>query len=119
MARILVVDDAKIMRILLKRTFEELGHNVVDMASDGFEACSLYQKYKPDFVVMDMEMPHVNGLDALIKIKKLDPESNIVIISSFSHNEYVESAHKFGASGYVLKPITIAKAKEISQIAGF
>ncbi len=119
MARVLIVDDAKVMRLLLKKVFEELGHIVVDTASDGLEACLMYEMHKPDFVVMDMEMPNVNGLDALIKIKKMDMESKIVIISSSSDTEYIKNAFDYGARGYILKPITLSKASEITKAAGF
>ncbi len=73
MARILVVDDAKIIRVMLKKILEDNGHEVVAEAEDGLEAVDFYIKFSPDFVVMDLEMPNVNGLEALKKIKKLMP----------------------------------------------
>ncbi len=116
MAKVWIVDDAKVMRLILSKLFIDLGHDVVAQASDGFEAIHLYDNFKPDMVVMDYEMPHINGLEALIKIKEKYQKANIVMISSCASEENITNAMNAGAKGFIQKPINATKAKTICSL---
>jgi len=118
MANILVVDDAKIMRMNLGKMLTELGHNVIAEAKDGNEAITLYKKHQEeiDIVTMDITMPAKNditdGIEALKVIKKIDPNANIIMLTSHGENKLVMKAIANGAKGYILKPVTKESIKE-------
>jgi two-component system chemotaxis response regulator CheY len=105
MARVMVVDDAKVMRINISRMFEELGHEIVADACDGLEACEKYDEHIPDLVTMDITMPKMGGIEAIDKIYKKHPDAKIIVVSSHSQKDLIIDAISKGASYYVLKPI--------------
>jgi len=117
MAKALIVDDAKIMRISLKKIIEKLGHEVIGEASSGYEAIEQYQKLKPDFVTMDITMPAVegiaDGIEAVKRIMKLNKNAKIIMITSHGEHDKVIKAIQSGASHYILKPIDANKFKEV------
>jgi len=117
MARILVVDDAKMMRINIGNMLKKLGHEVVAEATDGYMAIQMYKKHLPDLVTMDITMPAENGIedgiDAVIAIKKKFSEAKIIMITSHGEQDKVIKAIQSGASNYLLKPIQVEKLEEI------
>lgn len=117
MAKILVVDDAKIMRMNIANMLKELGHSVVAEAKNGFDAIQMYKEYIPDIVTMDITMPSSNGIDdgidAVKAIKKQFPNAKIIMITSHGEQDKVIRAIQSGASNYLLKPIKIDKLEEI------
>ena len=104
MKRVLIVDDAAFMRISLKKILEDNGFDVVGEAKNGLEAVDKYKILKPDIVTMDITMPEMNGLDALIEIKKQDPAAKVVMISALGQETWVKKAVMSGARGFVIKP---------------
>lgn len=85
MAKILIVDDSKIMRINLKKIFEELGHTVVAEAGDGNAALEAYEEHSPDLVTMDITMPGMSGIETVEAMMKRFPSAKIIMTSfSFS-----------------------------------
>ena len=117
MANVLIVDDAKIMRLNLKIMLEKLGHQVISEAQNGFEAIDKYKVTKPDFVTMDVTMPSINGIndgiDAVGEIIKYDKDAKIIMVTSHGEQDKVIKAIQNGASNYVLKPIKQDKLEEI------
>ena len=115
MAKILIVDDVKIMRMTLKKMFVNLGHEVVGEADSGYEAIQQYKKLKPDLVSMDVTMPGVemirDGIEAVRHIVKFDPNAKILMVTSHGEQEKVIRAMQSGASNYLLKPVTMEKLK--------
>jgi len=109
MAKALVVDDSKIMRVNVRRMLEKLGHEVVGEAANGHESISEFEKTNPDFVTMDITMPEVNGvrdgIDAVEEIRKINSKAKIIMVTSHGEQDKVIRAIKNGASGYLLKPI--------------
>lgn len=112
MASVLVVDDSAIMRINIKSILNEAGHTVVAEADSGSQAFIEYQKFKPDLITMDVNMPGITGIEATKKILKSYPEANIIIVSSLEQKNQVVDALEAGAKHYVLKPITPEKLLE-------
>jgi len=117
MARALIVDDAKIIRISLKRVLENLGHKVVGEADSGYAAIEQYKSLKPDFVTMDITMPAVegiaDGIEAVKEIMKIDKNAKIIMTTSHGEHDKVIKAIQSGASHYILKPIDANKFKEV------
>ena len=103
--RILIVDDASFMRTVLKDIVRAngLASQIIE-AADGVEGVRNYQKYKPDLVTMDINMPKADGIQALRAILKLDPGAKVVMVSSVEQKEIVQDAIKLGARDYVVKP---------------
>jgi DNA-binding NarL/FixJ family response regulator len=102
--RILVVDDHMAMRQCLVRTFEEEAEmQVVAEAADGYAAIELTKRLKPDVVVMDIEMPRLDGISATRQIASESPETRIIGLSTHRSSTYVRAMLAAGASAYVLK----------------
>ncbi|WP_084284748.1 response regulator [Clostridium lundense] len=106
MANILVVDDSAIMRINIRSILAEAGHNVVSEAENAIQAFYEYQKFRPDLVTMDINMPGTTGIEATKKILSSHPDAKIIIVSSLEQKNQVVDALEAGAKHYVLKPIT-------------
>ena len=113
MASVLVVDDSLVMRKTLNGIMNTLGYNVVAEANDGKEAVKMYEEHKPDFVTMDINMPNMNGIEAVKEIIAMDSNARIVMVSSLDEKELVVDAIKSGAKFYILKPVTEDKIKEV------
>ena len=117
MAKVLIVDDAKIMRIMLKKTLEKLGHEVIGEADSGYAGIEQYKALKPDFVTMDITMPAVegvaDGIEAVQKIIEFDKNAKIIMVTSHGEQEKVIKAIQSGASHYVLKPVDADKLQGV------
>ena len=102
--KILLADDHAIVRQGLRSLLEsKLQATILAEASDGREAVALAEKLEPDLVIMDIAMPGLNGLDALVQIKQLQKEIKVVILSMHIDDDYVSRAIRCGASGFVYK----------------
>jgi two-component system chemotaxis response regulator CheY len=117
MAKILVVDDAKIMRISIKNMLENLEHEVIAEAGSGYEAIEMFKAYKPDIVTMDITMPAdegiADGIEAVKEIIAIDGNAKIVMITSHGEQDKVIRAIQSGASNYLLKPLQQEKLEEV------
>jgi len=117
--KILIADDSKTIRKIMKLQLEEMGHKVIAEASNGSEAVEMYFKYSPDLITMDMQMPDVNGLEAVKTIKKIDKKVKIIMITAHGQKDLVMGSIKQGVSDYLLKPITAEKLEDsIKKIFG-
>lgn len=103
MKKILIVDDAPFMRSVLSEILENGGYISIAVSS-GEEALSIYHEEKPDLVLMDIEMPGMNGIECTAKIKEIDPNSNIVILSAHLNDENLKAAYSAGACYFQPKP---------------
>ncbi len=110
--RILIVDDAAFMRMLLKDIVSKAGFEVVGEASNGKEAVEKYRELKPDAVTMDITMPEMNGIDAVKEIKKTDPNANIIMVSAMGQQAMVIEAIQAGAKDFIVKPFQPARVIE-------
>lgn len=113
MKRVLVVDDAVFMRSTLIRLLESNGFEIAGQASDGMEAVEAYKKLKPDIVTMDITMPVMSGLDALLKIKAFDPGAKVVMITALGNEHMLKEAIEGGAVNFVVKPFQESKVIEV------
>ncbi len=115
MFRIVIADDEEIIRNGLKNLIEsyDLNLSVVGTARDGEEALQLIKEYQPEIILMDINMPFMNGLQVIEKTKELDPNSKIIIISGYDQFEYAQKALELGVFSYLLKPIQYRDFKNI------
>lgn len=117
MAKVLIVDDATIMRINMRKMLEKLGHEVIGEAKNGAEAVTEYEKLNPDFVTMDITMPNVggveDGIEATRRIAQYDYKAKIIMITSHGEQDKVIRAIQNGASNYILKPVKFEKLEEV------
>lgn len=102
--RILVVDDAAFMRMMIKEILTKNGFEVIGEASDGSEAVDKYKELKPDLVTMDITMPEMDGIAALKEIKKTDPNAKIIMCSAMGQQTMVIDAIQAGAKDFIVKP---------------
>ncbi|MCX7795028.1 MAG: response regulator [bacterium] len=102
--KILIVDDAAFMRMMLKNILTQNGYEVAGEASNGLEAVTLYKELKPDLVTMDITMPEMDGITAVREIKKIDPEAKIIMCSAMGQQAMVIESIQAGARDFVVKP---------------
>ena len=100
--RLLIADDHKIFAEGLKRLLNA-DFDIVGVVADGRELVAAAEKLRPDVMVVDISMPLLNGIEAVIQIKKVHPEIKVVFLTMHPDVAYAVSAFKAGASGYVLK----------------
>ena len=104
MMRIVVIDDDQIVAISLKTILEaDEEIDVVACGNDGEDAIMLYEKEKPDILLMDIQMKNVSGLSAAEEIMKKDSDAKILLLTTFSDDEYIVKALDIGVKGYILK----------------
>jgi len=102
--RILIVDDHAIVREGQRALIDsEPGMSVAGEGKDGFEAVEMAQKLKPDVILLDLQMPRKDGIEAIEEIKTENPEARIMVLTSFAEEEKIYAAIKAGAMGYLLK----------------
>lgn len=102
--RVLIADDHAVVREGLRTLIgTEPGMEVVGEAADGVEAVSMARAHQPDVILLDMVMPHKDGLQAIREIKDGNPEARILVLTSFSDDDKVFPAIQSGALGYLLK----------------
>ena len=119
MSRILIVDDAAFMRMMLKDILEKNGYQVIGEASNGLNAIELYKKDRPDVVTMDITMPEMDGIEALREIMSFDPKANIIMCSAMGQQGMVMDAIKSGAKDFIVKPFQSERVIEsVKKVLG-
>lgn len=103
-ARILIVDDAAFMRMMVKDIMTRNGFEVVGEAENGAVAVEMYKQLKPDLVTMDITMPEMDGVTALKEIRKFDPQAKVIMCSAMGQQGMVIEAIQNGAKDFVVKP---------------
>ncbi len=104
MSKILVVDDAAFMRMMVKDALTKNGYSDIIEAADGSIACSLFETEKPDLVIMDITMPNKTGIEALRDIKAADSNAKVIMCSAMGQEAMVVEAIKLGALDFIVKP---------------
>lgn len=117
--KILIVDDAAFMRMMIKDTLKKNGFENLIEAADGELAVQTYKAEKPDLVIMDITMPNKNGLEALKEIKDMDPNAKIVMCSAMGQESMVVEAIRSGAKDFIVKPFKADRVlKTVQGILG-
>ncbi|MBE6182764.1 MAG: response regulator [Bacillus sp. (in: Bacteria)] len=115
--KILIVDDAAFMRMMIKDILTKNGYEVVAEASDGAQAVEKYQELRPDLVTMDITMPEVDGISALKQIKQMDPNAKVIMCSAMGQQAMVIDAIQAGAKDFIVKPFQADRVIEAIQKA--
>jgi DNA-binding NarL/FixJ family response regulator len=105
MTRVLLVDDQALVRIGFRLILERAGLDVVGEAADGLEAVEAARHERPDVVLMDIRMPRLDGIAATRRIATAQPDVRVLVLTTFDLDEYVMSAIRAGASGFMLKDV--------------
>ena len=111
--KVLIVDDAAFMRMMIKDILEKNGYDVVGEASNGLVAVDLYKKEKPDVVTMDITMPDMDGIEAVKQIRTFDPNAKIIMCSAMGQQSMVMDAIKSGAKDFIVKPFQADRVLEV------
>ncbi|MFD0711282.1 response regulator [Paenibacillus sp. GCM10027626] len=102
--RILIVDDAAFMRMMIRDILTKNGYEVVGEAQDGAQAIEKYKELKPDLITMDITMPEMDGIVALKEIKKIDSNAKVIMCSAMGQQAMVIDAIQAGAKDFIVKP---------------
>lgn len=104
MANILIVDDSRTSRKMLRNLLEENGHVVVGEAKDGQEGVDLAKELNPDVITLDITMPVLDGIGALELIKQDNPNAKVIMVTAAGQKDKIVKAVKLGANEFVSKP---------------
>ncbi|MEW6275050.1 MAG: response regulator [Bacillota bacterium] len=102
--KILIVDDAAFMRMMIKNIITKYGYEVAGEAENGKQAVALYSELRPDLVTMDITMPEMDGIESVKAIRALDQSANIIMISAMGQQAMVMDAIQAGARDFIVKP---------------
>ena len=103
MARVLIVDDHRLVREGLRRTLEDAGFEVVGEAADGAVGVELAEQLRPHVVLMDVSMPVLDGITAIRRLRSRAPDAQVLVLTMHADQELVDDARSAGAAGYLLK----------------
>ncbi|NOR48336.1 MAG: response regulator [Methanosarcinaceae archaeon] len=113
--KVLIVDDAAFMRMVIKDILTKNGFEVVGEGADGEDGVQKYKDLKPDLTFMDIVMPKMEGIDALKAIMEYDPNAKVVMCSSIGQQSVVSDAITIGARDFIVKPFDAVKVLEVIQ----
>lgn len=103
-AKVLLVDDSGLARRSTRRVLEQAGYDVIE-AEDGLSALERFAVDKPDLVLLDLVMKGMYGLDVLEKLREIDPDARVIVVSADVQTSSRELVHAAGASGFINKPV--------------
>jgi two-component system chemotaxis response regulator CheY len=115
--KVLVCDDARFMRTMIRHILEEAGYDVVAEAGDGHQAIKKYKEFDPDLVTMDIVMPGLGGIDTVRAIVQMDPSARILVCTAMGQDALAARAMGAGAKEYVLKPFRSSHILEAAERA--
>lgn len=110
--KVMVVDDAAFMRMMIKDILSKNGYEIVGEAENGAKAVEKYQELKPDLTTMDITMPEMDGITAVKEIKKVDAGAKIIMCSAMGQQAMVIEAIQSGARDFIVKPFQADRVLE-------
>jgi two-component system chemotaxis response regulator CheY len=113
--RLLIVDDALIMRKRIKDIAERAGWEVAGEATNGEEAVEMYRRESPDLVTLDIVMPKMDGVTALKHVLAADPQARVVMISAVDQKDKLSECIGTGAVDFIVKPFDTARLKRFFE----
>lgn len=117
--RVLIVDDAAFMRMMIKDILSKNGYEVAGEAENGLKAIEKYKELTPDLVLMDITMPEMNGIEAVKNIKAIDSSAKIVMCSAMGQQAMVIESIQAGARDFIVKPFQADRVLEaVRKVVG-
>ena len=117
--RVLIVDDAAFMRMMIKDILSKNGYEVAGEADNGLKAVEKYKELTPDLVLMDITMPEMTGIEAVKNIKAIDPGAKIVMCSAMGQQAMVIESIQAGARDFIVKPFQADRVIEaVRKVVG-
>lgn len=113
--KVLIVDDMLFMRTALKKILESGGYEIVGEGENGLDGVDKFKRLLPDIVTMDITMPDMDGLQALSKIKEINPDAKVVMVSAMGQEKNIFEAVKLGAKNFIVKPFKPEKVLEVMK----
>lgn len=113
MAKILIVDDSKTSRKILRSILEQSGHEIIAEAVNGEDGLNKFKEVQPDLTTMDITMPLMDGLESLQKIREYDKEAKVIMVTAAGQKTKMVDAIKYGASEFLAKPYEAIQIIEI------
>lgn len=113
--KILIVDDASFMRMMLRNILTSHGYMIVGEAENGLKAIEAYQQLRPDVVLVDLIMPEMGGIEAVRRMTEMDPHAKIIICSAMGQQSLVVEAMQAGAKDFIIKPFQPTNVIEAVQ----
>ena len=110
--KIMLVDDSRTIRNIQKKTLAQLGHTDVAEAADGVEALSLYKESQPDLMLIDWNMPNMDGITLVKTIRQMDKSIPLIMCTTEAEKARVVEALQAGVNNYVVKPFTAETLSE-------
>ena len=121
--KVIIVDDNKYIRVALKKALEPMGFDIINEGENGKEAEDLVRQYKPDIILLDINMPIKTGDEVIDQLLSYHPELIIIMVSSVSDKSKVDECLDLGASNYIVKDngldlmvSTIAETWDLNKI---
>jgi len=102
--RIMIVDDAPVVRLMLKDILQHYNFEIVAEAKNGNEAVEKYKQFRPDLTTLDVTMPEKDGIEALEEIMAFDKDARVVMVTAIDQRDSLMKAIKLGALDYIVKP---------------
>lgn len=117
--KVLLADDTTFMREMLRSALDPEKFQIVGEATDGAMAVEYYKEKKPDLMILDINMPKMNGIDALTEVMKYDSKANVIMCSDQKYENMIVMAIKRGAKDFIIKPFTSADVlTAVSKVFG-
>lgn len=109
--RVLIVDDALIMRMRIKEIARDSGWEIAGEAANGEEGLARYRELRPDLMTLDIVMPKIDGVEVLRQIRQEDPQARIVMVSAVDQKGKLTECIRLGAVDFIVKPFDKARLK--------
>ncbi len=113
--KVLIVDDAAFMRMMIKNILGKAGYEIVGEAENGAQAVSKFKEMQPDLITMDITMPEMDGITAVKEIMKMDSSAKIIMCSAMGQQAMVIDAIQAGAKDFIVKPFQPNRVLEAVQ----
>lgn len=111
--RVILADDEKHIRAMMKAVISSLNCEIAGEAADGQEAVDLYKKEKPDLLLLDVNMPQKSGIDALREIMREFPDAVVIMLTSVVDMENIKQCIELGAANYIRKDTSVTEMRQI------
>ena len=116
MIKIVVVDDSKFMARGLQGILESMDFDVAALAHDGFQGLEAFQEHRPDVTLLDITMPNMDGVECLQKIREIDPDAKVVMLSAIKDEATIDHCLQAGAFSFLQKPIRRTSPADLSRL---